>query len=760
MRVLKRNGTTEDVDLNKITRRISKLKSEITSDDPSIIDPIVISQKVCASLHDNITTSELDTLASEIAISMGTLNPEYATLAAYIVVSDLQKEVTKLAPLFSDSIQLLHINGFIADDIAQIVETNKTVFDSAIISQRDYAFDYFAMKTLMKGYLQKDENKIVETPQYMFMRVSIGIHGEDIESAIETYNYMSQKYFTHATPTLFNSGSKRPQMASCFLLAMQDDSIKGIYNTLSDCAQISKWAGGIGLHIHNIRSRGSSIRGSKGACTGIVPMLKVFNDTARYVNQEGKRPGSIAVYLQADHPDIFDFLNLKKNTGDEEERARDLFYAVWVPDLFMEKMKQDESWCLFDPYKCPGLADVYGEEYVNLYNKYESESKYETRISARELYEAIIVAQIETGTPYLLYKDACNAKSNQKNVGTIKSSNLCTEILEYTDKDEIAVCNLASICLPQFVDTKNQCIDHHKLHEVSQVITKNLNKVIDRSYYPVPQAEKSNRRHRPIGIGVQGLADVYQLLDLPFDSKEAEEINESIFETIYHGAMTASMNLAKTHGSYETFQGSPLSEGLFQFDLWNTKPVSNRYDWDILKNDVLLYGAYNSLLLAPMPTATTSQIMGNNEAIEPYTSNLYLRRTVAGEFVVVNKHLVRKLRSLNLWNESMKNKIIYHEGSIQKIEEIPEYLKNIFKTAWELSQKVLINQAADRGKYVCQSQSLNLFVPRPSLKILSTMHYYSWQKGLKTGIYYLRTKPAANAIQFTVDQSACENCSS
>tara|TARA_B110000977_G_C11088922_1_gene495929 strand:- start:3022 stop:5310 length:2289 start_codon:yes stop_codon:yes gene_type:complete len=762
MKVQKRNGFMVDVDLNKITARIQKLIAEIPSCGKEVIDPIIVSQKVCASLHDGVTTSALDTLASEIAIGMGTVIPEYAILAAYIVISDLQKEVSRHVKTFSESIELLHDNGFISDEIAQIVKKNKTFLNAAITSRRDYLFDYFAIKTLQKGYLQKKGQSIVETPQYMFLRVSLGIHKNDIDSAIETYNMMSLKYFTHATPTLFNSASRRPQMASCFLLAMQDDSIKGIYNTLSDCAQISKWAGGIGLHIHNVRSKGSSIRGAQGACTGIVPMLKVFNDTARYVNQEGKRPGSIAIYLQVDHPDIFNFLDLRKNTGDEEERARDLFYAVWIPDLFMEKVKAKEEWCLFDPYNCPDLADTYGEEYVKLYKKYESENKFNARVNAQELWTAICTAQIETGTPYILYKDACNLKSNQQNLGTIKSSNLCCEIIEYTSKDEIAVCNLASICLPQFVNTKTtQGFDHTWLYHVTGVITRNLNKVIDHSFYPVPQAEFSNKRHRPIGIGVQGLADVYQLMGCDFDSSEAAQLNEDIFETIYHAAMTTSMKLAQELGAYETFQGSPLSKGQFQFDLWNTKPSGNmQYDWEALRNDVIQYGVRNSLLLAPMPTATTSQIMGNNEAIEPYTSNLYLRRTVAGEFVVINKHLVKDLQNFKLWNQEMKDKIIYHEGSVQSIDSIPPFLKSMYKTAWELSQKTIIDQAAARGKYVCQSQSLNLFVPRPNLKILSSMHFYGWSKGLKTGIYYLRTKPAANAIQYTIDPQECTTCSS
>ena len=761
MRVQKREGHYQDVDLNKITTRIKKLIDEIPSSNKDTIDPILISQKVCASLHDKITTSALDTLASEIAIGMGTLVPEYATLAAYIVVSDLQKKVSKHAKTFSESIKLLHNSGFIADNIATIVENNKIILDATITPQNDYLFDYFAIKTLQKGYLQKiDDGSIVETPQYMFLRVSIGIHQNDIDAAIETYGLMSRKYFTHATPTLFNSGSRRPQMASCFLLAMQDDSIKGIYNTLSDCAQISKWAGGIGLHVHNIRGKGSSIRGAHGACTGIVPMLKVFNDTARYVNQEGKRPGSIAIYLQVDHPDIYSFLDLKKNTGDEEERARDLFYAVWIPDLFMEKVKAKDTWCLFDPHTCPGLADAHGEDYAQLYAKYESEEKYIKCINAQDLWVAICTAQIETGTPYILYKDACNKKSNQQNLGTIKSSNLCCEIIEYTNSEEIAVCNLASICLPQFVKTDlSNGFDHAMLHKVTKTITRNLNKVIDNSYYPVPQAKLSNTRHRPIGIGVQGLADVYQLLGIDFDSKEAGQINEDIFETMYHASMTASIELAKQYGPYETFEGSPLSKGLFQFDLWNQKPSGNMdYDWESVRQDVMKHGARNSLLLAPMPTATTSQIMGNNEAIEPYTSNLYLRRTVAGEFIVINKHLVNDLKRINLWDQKMKDLIIFHEGSVQNIEIIPQHIKNLYKTAWELSQKSLIDQAVTRGKYVCQSQSLNLFVPRPNVKILSSMHFYGWSSGLKTGIYYLRTKPAANAIQYTIDP--CTNCSS
>jgi ribonucleoside-diphosphate reductase alpha chain len=606
----------------------------------------------------------------------------------------------------------------------------------------------------------KYEGSIVERPQDMFMRVSIGIHGDDINAILETYGLMASKFFTHATPTLFNSGSKKPQLASCYLVGMEDDSIKGIYNTLSDCAMISKWAGGIGLHIHNIRSKGSSIRDSKGACSGIIPMLKVFNDTAKYVNQEGKRPGSIAIYLQIDHPDIFDFLELRKNSGDEENRARDLFYAVWIPDLFMKKVKAKGDWCLFCPHDCPGLADVYGEEYESLYDKYENENKFKQKVNAQELWSAICRAQIETGTPYMLYKDAINTKSNQKNVGVIKSSNLCCEIVEYSDKDETAVCNLASMCLPTYV-VKNT-FDYAKLHDIVKVVTKNLNKVIDRSFYPIEKAKRSNFRHRPIGIGVQGLADVFMLLKHPFDSKEAAEINKKIFETIYHASLCASCELAQIDGVYDSFVGSPMSKGIFQFDMWDNGKdnLSDMYDWNALREDIIKHGIRNSLLVAPMPTASTAQIMGNNEAFEPYTSNIYLRRTLAGEFTVTNKHLMKDLIDRGIWNTQLKDKIIYYDGSIQNIDEIPSELKELYKTSWELSQKCLIDQAADRGVFICQSQSMNLFVPNPSVKTLSSMHFYSWTKGLKTGIYYLRTKPAADPIKFTIDNNECLSCGS
>lgn len=1051
MRVIKRNGSFQEVDFNKITLRITNLVHDFNS---VVVDPILVAQKVCASLHDNVSTSELDKLASEISISMMTKHPDYGTLAAYIVISDHQKLVKQLCPTFSSCIEEAFKHNLVNKQVFDIVQEHAEILNDSINYNNDFLFDFFSIKTLQKSYLYKINDQYIENPQYMLMRVSLGIHYNDIDSVIETYNLMSNKLFIHATPTLFNSASKRPQLASCFLMGMKDDSIKGIYDTLSDCATISKWAGGIGLHIHNIRSHGSDIRGTKGASTGIVPMLKVFNDTARYVNQEGKRPGSIAVYLQVDHPDIFNFLDLRKNTGDEEERARDLFYAVWIPDLFMDRVKNKEKWSLFCPHSCPGLSDVYGDNYKQLYIKYENQKMFKKQVDAQELWFAICNSQIETGNPYMLYKDAANLKSNQQNLGTIKSSNLCvhpstliltdngyfpikslhnstvnvyngkefssttihktsensklltvnlsnglsiqcteyhtfynsegiplkanelsvgtkllsckfpilnlkhslphaytlgayfsssiqksytlcipyakksmfskidwkyymyndsdiniilheyiesylpwqhvpfnnydfnsrlefiagvldmnssfntdgicidfnsslllfyqhfilllqtfncfsfiryvksytfiiphhsfntlinvnlpvqiiqfnnqfvpasntvshdlevesiiddntfsetycfnepikhmgifngvltgncTEILEYTSPDEVAVCNLASICLPQFVI--NGSFDYDKLFNVVQVITKNLNKVIDVTFYPIPQAEYSNKRHRPIGIGVQGLADVFQLLRLPFDSQEASHINELIFETIYFASLSTSCDISKQIGPYETFQGSPISKGIFQFDLWNQKNTSERYDWEELRSNISQFGIRNSLLIAPMPTATTSQIMGNNEAFEPYTSNIYLRRTVAGEFVVINKHLVNELINLNLWNEQMKDNIIYNEGSIQNIHNIPLDIKNIFKTAWEIKQKTLIDMAADRGKYICQSQSLNLFVPKPSIKTLSSMHFYAWNKGLKTGIYYLRTKPAATPQQFTISPP-CEACSS
>ena len=752
MRVQKRNFSHEEVDFNKITKRLQSLCNDMHA---KVVEPILVAQKVCAALHDGIKTSDLDKLASEISISLLTVHYEYGTLAAYIVASDIQKNITKN---FAETMNILWESNFLSDETINVVKKHKIALLKTIDYQRDFLFDYFALKTLEKNYLQKVNNYIVERPQDMFMRVSIGIHGDDIDSILETYDLLSKKMFTHATPTLFNSGSVRPQLASCYLVAMQEDSINGIFQTLNDCAMISKWAGGIGLHIHNIRGKGSDIRASKGVCSGIVPMLKVYNDTARYVNQEGKRPGSIAIYLQVDHPDILSFLDLKKNSGDEEERARDLFYAIWIPDLFMKRVEKNEPWSLFCPQKCPGLADCYGEEYEKLYIEYESAHMYHRQIPAQELWTAICVSQIETGTPYMLYKDACNYKSNQKNIGVIKSSNLCTEILEYTAPDEIAVCNLASICLPKFVND-DLSFNYEQLHQVSAVITKNLNKVIDRGFYPVSKARVSNFKHRPIGIGVQGLADVYIIMRIPFDSQEAKDINNKIFETIYHSAMTTSFELALIHGSYESFIGSPLSQGHFQFNLWGFKDsdLSGMYDWDALRQKIIISGVYNSLLLAPMPTATTSQIMGNNEAFEPYTSNIYVRRTVAGEFVIINKYLMKDLIEIGLWSTKLKDEIIYNEGSIQNIKSIPKELKELYKTSWEISQKNIIDQAADRGKFICQSQSMNLFIPSPSIKILSSMHFYSWKKGLKTGMYYLRTKPASAPTQFTIN--SCEMCS-
>ena len=755
MRVVKRDGSSQEVDFNKITQRLQKLCNDFQI---SHVDPIVIAQKVCSALHDGVSTSELDRLASEIAVSMSTTHYNYATLAAHIVASDAHKRNTMS---FLQKMELLHGAGYLSDESVDISRRHAGEIEAAIDYSMDFKLDYFSLKTLERGYLQRVDGEIVELPQDMFMRVAIGIHGDDVTGFIETYRGMSSKRFTHATPTLFNSGSVRPQLASCFLVAMEEDSIQGIYNTLSECAQISKWAGGIGLHVHNIRSRGSAIRGAKGACSGIVPMLKVFNDTARYVNQEGKRPGSIAIYLQADHPDVMSFLDLKKNSGDEEERARDLFYALWVPDLFMERVKQNGDWSLFCPSDCPGLADVYGDEYRDLYLRYEGLGLARRVMPAQDLWHAICVAQMETGTPYLLYKDAVNAKSNQKNVGVIKSSNLCAEIVEYSDRDETAVCNLASVCLPAFV--RDGEFDYAALGDTVRTVTRNLNRIIDRSFYPVKKAEVSNMRHRPIGIGVQGLADTYSLLGLPFDSAGAGRVNENIFETIYYHALSESARLASVDGAYATFEGSPLSRGVFQFELWghDASGLSGMYDWEALR-DVARRGVRNSLLVAPMPTATTSQIMGNNEAIEPYTSNIYLRRTLAGEFVVVNRHLMKDLIARGIWNARVKDKIVAGEGSVQDVPEIPDDIKQMYKTAWEISQRTLIDQAAARGKFVCQTQSLNLFVPRPNVKILSSMHFYAWSKGLKTGIYYLRTKPAANAQRFTIEVGAsggCESCS-
>jgi len=744
MRVIKRNDEYQEVDLNKITNRLSKLVTDGNLD----VDPVIVSQRVCGSLKNDMTTKELDQLAADISASLGTIDPDFTKLAGRIIASDMQKNI-KLC--FSDVISNLYQNNKVSEEVYDISVKHKEVIEDAIKYERDYDFGFFALKTLQRSYLNKINDEVCELPQDMFMRVSIGIHGDDIDNILHTYDLMSKKMMIHATPTLFNAGTNKPQMSSCFLIAMNDDSINGIFKTLGDCAQISKFAGGIGLHIHNIRSTGATIRNTPNACSGIVPMLKIFNNAARYVNQEGKRPGSIAVYLQVDHADIFSFLDLKKNSGDEEERARDLFYGIWVPDLFMKRVQENGKWTLFCPYKTSHLSDLYGKEYDKEYEKLENEGLGKRTVNAQALWKSICEAQIETGTPYILFKDACNSKSNQKNLGTIKSSNLCCEVVQYTDKDETAVCNLASICLPQFCSSGE--IDYTQLEKVAYTCTINLNKVIDRNFYPVPEAKTSNVKHRPIGIGVQGLADLYALMRVPFESKEAKQINIDVFETMYYGSMRATIDLAKIHGSYESFKGSPLSQGKFQFDLWKTSP-SSRYDWDKLREEVILNGARNSLLIAPMPTATTSQIMGNNECFEPYTSNIYVRRTLAGEFTVINEHLVRDMKRLNCWSEQIKDEIISNDGSIQNLK-IPKELKDLYKTSWEMSQKAIIDQAADRGIYVCQSQSMNLFVPRPTVKLLSSMHFYTWQKGLKTGMYYLRTKPAANPIKFTI----CDSCS-
>lgn len=753
MQVIKRNGRCQPVDFNKITDRIKKLSAEISD----VIDPIKVAQKVCHSLYDRVTTRELDELSAEIAISLCTEHPDYGVLAAHLCTSNLHKSTTGC---FLDTVRELHAHSLVSDALLEVTERRHEDIARIIDYDRDYLFDYFGLKTLLKSYLLKTNNTIRERPQDMWMRVSIGIHGDDMPRVEETYTNMSRLYFTHATPTLFNAGTPYPQLSSCYLVEMQDDSIAGIFATLEDCAQISKWAGGIGMHVHKLRATGSDIRNAKGVCTGIIPSLRVFNATSRYVNQGGKRPGSIAVYLSVDHPDVFKFLDMRKNHGDEEERCRDLFAGLWISDLFMERVRDDETWSLFCPSTLPEkLENVYGEDYRKLYLEYEQQPGLaRQQVSAQKLWIAICNAQIETGNPYLLYKDAVNRKSNQQNVGVIKSSNLCTEIVEYTAPDEIAVCNLASIALPKFV-LPDRGFDHEKLHAIVKIITRNLNRVIDVNFYPVDKARKSNLRHRPIGIGVQGLADVYMMHKVAFDSPEAARLNHDIFETIYHAAMEQSMELAREQGPYETFEGSPVSRGVFQFDMWETASVfEKRYDWDALKAQVGEHGVRNSLLVAPMPTASTSQILGNNECIEPYTSNLYARRTLAGEFVVLNKHLIQDLLDLGIWNADLKNKIIFHNGSIQNIHDIPAHLKAIYKTAWEIKQRCLIDQAVERGRYVCQSQSLNLFMAKPSIKTLSSMHFYAWGQGLKTGIYYLRTQPAANPVQFTLNP--CESCSS
>jgi ribonucleoside-diphosphate reductase alpha subunit len=748
MRVTKRSGRIEDMKFDKVTNRISTLTYGLSAN----VDSSKVAQQVFSSMYDGITTHEIDTLSAEICIGMITSDPDYEILATRIVASNIQK----IAPNnFHIAMKKLAKAGIVTEEVAEVAGQVK----DDIKTERDFEFGYFGLKTLEKSYLQRMDGKIMETPQYMFMRVSIGIHGKDIPAVLETYDKMSSGKFIHATPTLFNAGTPRPQMSSCFLIANKEDSINGIYGTLTECAQISKWAGGIGMHIHDVRANKSRIRGTNGTSDGIIPMLRVFNSTARYVNQAGRRKGSIAVYLEPWHADIMDFLELRLNQGDEEARCRDLFSALWIPDLFMKRVEQGGQWSLFCPDKAPGLSDVYGEEFEKLYEKYEAEGLANATVSAADVWRAIIKSQTETGTPYMLYKDSCNEKSNQKNLGVIKSSNLCTEILEYTDKDETSVCNLASIALPKYVNRETKTFDHDELHRIIKIVTKNLNRVIDRNFYPVETAKKSNTRHRPIGLGVQGLADVFILCGLPFDCEESRLMNAHIFETMYHAALEASSELAEVEGSYETFEGSPASQGILQPDMWATESkFSGRYDWNAMRERVKTKGLRNSLLMAPMPTASTAQILGNNECFEPYTTNIYLRRTLAGEFVVVNKHLVNDLKRVGLWSKEMKDLMVKAGGSIQNIVDIPDDIKKLYKTVWEISQKAVIDMAADRGHFVDQSQSMNLFVENPTLSKISSMHMYAWKAGLKTGMYYLRSKAKARPIQFSLEPE-CVACS-
>jgi ribonucleoside-diphosphate reductase alpha subunit len=754
MYVVKRDGRKEAVKFDKITARIIKMCYGL---DP-LVSPEAVAIKVIEGIYDGVTTTVLDNLAAETAAAKTIDHPDYALLASRIAVSNLHKETKKS---FSEVMEDLYSYidpktgqnaALIANDVYQIIADNKEILDSSIIYDRDFRYDYFGFKTLTRSYLLRLNGEIAERPQQMLMRVAIGIHKNDIPAAIKTYNLMSEGWFTHATPTLFNSGTPKPQMSSCFLLTMKEDSIDGIYETLKSCAKISQSAGGIGLAMHDIRAKGSYIKGTNGTSNGIIPMLRVFNDTARYVDQGGgKRKGSFAMYIEPWHADIFDFLELKKNHGKEEQRARDLFYALWIPDLFMKRVESNGDWTLMCPNECPGLSDTHSKTFEELYLKYESEGKGRKTIKAQDLWFKILESQIETGTPYMLYKDAANSKSNQQNLGTIKSSNLCTEIIEYTAPDEIAVCNLASLALPKYV-TEKGTFDHDKLFEVTYQATVNLNRIIDENYYPVEGAKNSNLRHRPIGLGVQGLADAFIMLKYPFESEDAKKLNREIFETIYYAAMTASKDLAKVDGAYETFAGSPTSKGIFQFDMWGVTPTS-RWEWDLLKEEVKTYGVRNSLLLAPMPTASTAQILGNNECFEPYTSNIYTRRVLSGEFIIVNKHLLKDLVKEGLWNKEMRQKLMISNGSVQNINEIPTHLKELYKTAWEISQKAIIEHAADRGAYICQSQSLNIFMENANFAKLTSMHFYGWKKGLKTGMYYLRTKAATDAIKFTVDKN-------
>jgi ribonucleoside-diphosphate reductase alpha subunit len=748
MRVIKRSGRIEEMKFDNVTNRIKNLTSGLSEN----CDSSKIAQQVFSSMYDNITTQEIDILSAEICVGMITSDPDYEILATRIIASNIHKVCPNNFHLAMRKLQKAKI---ITDEVVEVAQQVK----DHIKTDRDFEFGYFGLKTLEKSYLQRVDGKLIETPQYLFMRVAIGIHGKDIPSVLETYDKMSQGFFIHATPTLFNAGTPRPQMSSCFLIANKGDSIDGIYGTLTECAQISKWAGGIGMHIHDIRANKSRIRGTNGQSDGIIPMLRVFNATARYVNQAGRRKGSIAVYIEPWHADIMDFLELRLNQGDEEARCRDLFSAMWIPDLFMKRVEEGGNWSLFCPDTAKGLSDCYGEEFEALYTKYEEEGLATSTVPAADVWKAILKSQTETGTPYMLYKDACNAKSNQKNLGVIKSSNLCTEILEFTDKDETSVCNLASIALPKYVNKETKTFDYDKLHEVVKTVTKNLNRVIDRNFYPVETARRSNMKHRPIGLGVQGLADVFILCGLPFDCEESRLMNAHIFETMYHASLEASSELAEVEGSYESFEGSPASQGILQPDMWGGETkFSGRYDWDAMRERIKAKGLRNSLLMAPMPTASTAQILGNNECFEPYTTNIYLRRTLAGEFVVVNKHLVEDLKKVGLWSKEMKDLMVKAGGSIQNIVDIPEDIKKLYKTVWEISQKCIIDMAADRGRFIDQSQSMNLFMESPTMSKLSSMHMYAWKAGLKTGMYYLRSKAKARPIQFSLEPD-CVACS-
>jgi len=752
MRVTKRDGELKTVEFDKILRRLKILGNEAGIK----INYTSLAMKVIDQLFDGISTTKIDELSAEQCASMSSTHHDYNTLAGRIVVSNHQKNTE---PSFSKVMTALynfkdkhgHHSPLVSEELYAVVQVAGDELDAMCDYSRDYLIDYFGFKTLDRAYLMKIDGKAVERTQHMWLRVAMGIHGTDMSAIKETYDYMSRKYFTHATPTLFNAGTPHPQLSSCFLQAMENDSVDGIYNTLKDCALISKWAGGIGLHIHNVRASGSHIRGTNGNSNGIVPMLKVFNHTAKYIDQGGgRRNGSFAIYLEPWHADVEMFLQMRKNHGDEELKARDLFYAVWIPDLFMERIKVNGKWTLMCPDECPGLADVYGDEFVALYTKYEQEGRGRSIVNARDIWLQILDAQMETGTPYILFKDACNKKSNQKNIGTIKSSNLCTEVIQYSDDTETAVCNLASIALPTFVSADG-VFDYEELHKVTKVVTANLNRVIDINYYPIEKARKSNMRHRPIGIGVQGLNDTFMLMDISFQSEEAKEVNKKIFETIYHGALERSCELAQGYGPYETFPGSPASQGILQFDMWNVDPTNARYDWTALKQKIMTHGLRNSLLLAPMPTASTSQILGFNECIEPVTSNIYSRRTLAGEFIMTNKYLMNDLLKLDLWNDKIKNNIIANNGSVQHIEAIPQKIRDKYKTVWELPMKHLIDMSADRGAYICQSQSLNLWLEDPNYNSLTSMHFYSWSKGLKTGIYYLRRRARHQAQKFTIE---------